>query len=191
MITLWCSLWLSGKDHTHFTVFDFLDYLIFQGGILNLRVRVASAWFPGHPSHSTSLSAPGILGRPVKTAPLGRQSPALGNPARARNRVHGGCCCSLWPQLSLGLRTQTGWVQVPTRSLPGRLRSTIHSSAPSFLAVYRASEPHLPAEASLLTEMVPCLGFGGHTKGSSLKFQEPRNPGQYPVLLLSRLCERL
>lgn len=38
-----CSLWVSGKDHTHFTLFAFLDYLIFQGGILDLWVGVASA----------------------------------------------------------------------------------------------------------------------------------------------------
>lgn len=42
VMILFCSLWVSGKDHTHFTVFDFLDYLIFQGGILSLWVGVAS-----------------------------------------------------------------------------------------------------------------------------------------------------
>lgn len=43
VMILWCSRWVSGEDHTHFTVFDFLDYLIFQGGMLNLQDGVASA----------------------------------------------------------------------------------------------------------------------------------------------------
>lgn len=51
------SLCVSGKDHTHFTPFDFLDYLVFQGGILHLSLGWGGICLRPRPlSHPTSPS---------------------------------------------------------------------------------------------------------------------------------------
>lgn len=68
-VLLRCSLWASGKDHIHFTVFDFFDYLIFQGGILNLWAGLASARYLGTCPSPPAWVHSASCWRPFKIAP--------------------------------------------------------------------------------------------------------------------------